>query len=171
MDIKKEEYIVKVELPGKEIEADINEELMDYSIDEPFEIAEAMSKQAIRYYRWADLVKHARKVVTVLEREFELWYALKIKQVREVLNRKEGNSRPTKDDLKNGITIYFNKSLTKWNNKIDKAKEDLETLEIVVKATTVKQNMLVSCGQLVSRLIDSGNMVVKDKRISKRREL
>jgi len=169
MNIKQGDYVVRVELPGNKIEEDINEELTDYSIDEPFEIAEAMSKQATRYYKWATWAKDARKVVVTLDREFETWYAKATKKVREVLIRKEGNSRPTKDDLKNGITIYFNKSLIAWQEKIDRAKEDLEILEIAVKANTVKQAMIVSCGQLVSRLIDSGNLVVKDKRLSNRR--
>jgi len=167
--IDKESYKVSVSLPGKSIEADINEELADYCIDEPFQIAEAMSKQANRYFKWADMVTRARRVLTVLERDNEEWQAKALKKVREVLVRKEGNSKPTKDDLKNGVTLYFAKSKKQWDEKLDNARGNVDTLEVVVRAMSVKKDMLVSVGQLVSRLIDSGNMVVKDKRISKRR--
>jgi len=167
--INKEQYRVSVSLPGKSIEANINEELADYSIDEPFQIAEAMSKQANRYFKWAEMVTRAKRVLTVLERDYEVWQAKALKKVREVLVRKEGNSKPTKDDLKNGVTLYFAKSKAQWQDKVDRAQNNVDTLEVVVKAMSVKKDMLVSVGQLVSRLIDSGNMVVKDKRISKRR--
>lgn len=167
--INKENYIVRVSLPGKSIEANINEELADYNIDEPFEIAEAMSKQANRYFKWADMVTRARRVLTVLTREYDLWKAKALKKIREVLVRKEGNNKPTISDLNNGITLYFRSKVQDWQNKIDQAQGNVDTLEVVVKAMSVKKDMLVSVGQLVSRLIDSGNMIVKDKRISQRR--
>lgn len=169
MSIDKEGYHVKVSLPGREVEADINEELADYSIDEPFEISEAMAKQASRYFKWADLLNRANRVLTTIKREYEVWQAQASKKIREVLVRKEGNQKPTIADLKNGITIYFSKSKKEWDRKIDKAQDSVDTLETVVKATQVKKDMLVSVGQLTSRLIDSGNLVVKDKKISKRR--
>ena len=82
--------------------------------------------------------------------------------------RKEGNSKPTKDDLSNGVKIYYNKNYTKWIQRRDKAEDNVATLEIVVKATMIKKDMLVSVGQMCSRLIDSGNLTVKDKKISRR---
>ena len=170
MSIDKEDYCVKVSLPGKDVEANINDELTDYSIDEPFEIAEAMKKQASRYFKWADLFNKAKRIVSTLERDYDVWYAKAQKKVREVLVRKEGNNKPTINDLKNGVTIYFAKSKAIWDSKIDKAQDNVSTLDTVVRATSVKKDMLVSVGQLVSRLIDSGNLVVKDKKISKRRD-
>lgn len=167
--ISEENYKVSVSLPGKEIEADINEELSDYSIDEPFEITEAMSKQAIRYFKWADMLRRAEKVVTILKREYDLWHARAIKKIREVLLSKEGNSKPTINDLTNGIKLYYGKSFGEWSNKLDKAQDSVNILGVVVKATMIKKDMLVSIGQLCSRLIDSSNLVVKDKRISQRR--
>jgi len=87
MSIDKEDYCVKVSLPGKDVEANINDELTDYSIDEPFEIAEAMKKQASRYFKWADLFNKAKRIVSTLERDYEVWYAKAQKKVREVLVR------------------------------------------------------------------------------------
>lgn len=168
MSIEKEENIIKVSLPDKEVEEDINQELQDYSVDEPFEITEAMSKQPVRYLKWAELLKMAVRVRKTLERDYEIWHAKALKKVREVLARKEGNSKPTKDDLSNGVKIYFNEKFTKWNDKIAKADDNVSTLEIIVKATLIKKDMLVSVGQLCSRLIDSGNLVVRDKKISRR---
>lgn len=169
MSINKEGYSVKVSLPGKEIEANINEELQDYSIDEPFEISEAMAKQASRYFKWADLLNRANRVLVTVKREHEAWKAKALRKIREVLIRKESNQKPTIADLNNGITNYFAKSKREWDVKVDNAQDNVNTLEIVVKATQIKKDMMVSVGQLASRLIDSGNMVVNDKRISKRR--
>ena len=170
MKINKECLMVKVDLPDKQISEDINQELQDFSVDDAFGISEAMGKQASRYMRWADLLNKAKRVLTTLERDFDMWNAKALKKIREVLIRKEGNSKPTIKDLQNGVMIYFAKSQKEWNDKIDKARDNVNTLDIVVRATVVKQNMLVSIGQLCSRLIDSSNLVVKEKKISQRRD-
>lgn len=168
MSIEKDEFIVKIDLPDKQIEEDVNLELQDYSVDDPFGITEAMSKQPSRYLKWADLHRKAVRVQKTIERDYEIWHAKAIKNIREVLARKEGNSKPTIADLTNGVKIYYNKNYTIWNNKKDKAEDNSATLEMIVKATLIKKDMLVSVGQLCSRLIDSSNLVVKDKKISKR---
>jgi len=169
MSIKTGEHFVRINLPDAKLETDINKELMDYHIDEPFEINEAMRNQPILYLKWADLYRKAKKVQVAVERMYEEWYAEKLKSIREVLVRREGNHKPTKDDLKNGILRYYRNGTAKWNKKLDRASDNVNTLEMIVKATITKQQMLVSIGQLCSRLIDSGNMVVRDKRLSKKR--
>ncbi len=164
--IKKEEFFVKVELPNKKIEVDVNKELQDYEIDEPFEIQEAMKHQAYRYLKWADLLNKAKKVLRTLEREYEQWYAKARKASEEKLLGVSGK-KPTKEDISNAIIRYFPKGYEKRNKILDNAKENVDVLEMVVKANSIKKDMLVSIGQLCSRLIDSGNLVIKDKRISK----
>lgn len=168
MSVEKNEHIIKVSLLDKEIEEDINEELQDYSVDDAFGITESMAKQPSRYLKWADLLKRATRIQKTIERDYDIWKAKAIKNIREVLARKEGNSKPTKDDLSNGVKIYYNKNYTKWIQRRDKAEDNVATLEIVVKATMIKKDMLVSVGQMCSRLIDSGNLTVKDKKISRR---
>ena len=166
--IKKEEFFVKVVLPDKKIETDVNKELQDYEIDEPFEITEAMKNQASRFLKWADLLNRAKRVLRTIDRQYEEWYAEKRRKADKLLRETE-DKKPTKDDLHNGVIRFFPKGYKKHINSIERAKSNVETLEMVVKATNIKKDMLVSIGQLCSRLIDSGNLVVKDKRISKRR--
>ena len=166
--IKREEFFVKVVLPDKKVETDVNKELQDYEIDEPFEITEAMKNQASRFLKWADLLNRAKRVLRALEREYEAWYAKVRMKVEEKLMGVNGK-KPTISDISNGVIRFFPKGYSQWNDKLDKAKDNIATLDMVVRATNIKKDMLVSVGQLCSRLIDSGNLVVKDKRITKRR--
>lgn len=161
--LKKEEFFVKVDLPDKKIEKEIRKELEDYEIDDPFSITEAMQKQSFRYLGWADLLRRAKKVKNTLDRDYELWYVQAIKRVEKKLIE-DGNKRPTKDALSNGVMSLFKTNYSIWQDKLEVAQDNINVLDMVLRATVVKQGMLVSIGQMCSRLLDSGNLVVKEHR-------
>lgn len=165
MKTNKEGFFITVNLDNKEVEKDMTKVLEDYEIDEPYSITEAMRKQPGKFLKWASLLNAAKNVKIAIDREHSVWYADKRVSAEKKLKEDTGK-KPTISDIENGIIRFCPNGCKKWNNKIDKAKETVETFEIIVKALIMKKEMLMSVGQLCSRLIDSGNLVVKEKKIT-----
>lgn len=160
--VKKNGYHVKIEVGDKQLQKNIQSVLEDYSIDEPFEITEAMKKQPLRYVKWAELLNKAKSHLLGLQRGYDIWYAEAWSDMSNHLAETNGK-KPTKDDISNAI-IVKNIKYNAWQDKLMKSQKAVNTLEVVVKALVMKKEMLVSVGQLCSRLIDSGNLVVKQRR-------
>lgn len=166
MDIKKSDYFVRVNLPDKHMETNINKELEDYEIDAPFEIQEAMKKQASLYFKWAEMFRQAKMIKRQIDRAYEIWVAAAKRAVRKKLEE-TGHKKPTKDDLHEGVIRYFKNKYNDWQNKIDHAQENIDVLDVAVRAVKDKKDMLLGVGQLCKELMNSGNLVVKDNKIGR----
>jgi hypothetical protein len=166
MDVKRTEHFVRVDLSDKHLETDINKELEDYEIDAPFEIQEAMKKQSSLYFKWADMLRQAKLIKRQIDRAYEIWLAAAKRAVRKKLEE-DGRKKPTKDDLSEGVIMYFKNKYNEWQNKIDNAQENIDVLDIAVRAVKDKKDMLLGVGQLCKELMNSGNLVVKDNKIGR----
>jgi hypothetical protein len=148
--------------------------------DDPFALTKAMDTQPLYYSRWATLLRKLKKFKQEHQQKFDVWASIIKENLAEEIfdeNVESGmtanNAKPTNQAVENRFNKYYvsadgdekmHHEYLEMRKELEKVDNQIDTVEIVVKAFEQRKDMLVSLGSLVRSMVDNQLMIYRDKK-------
>ncbi len=157
----------------------INQITLGDNWDDPFALTKAMDTQPLYYSRWATLLRKLKKMKQEYQQKYDVWASIIKENLTEEIfdeNVQSGmtanNAKPTNQAVENRFNKYYvsdegdesmHAEYLEMRKQIDNIDNQIDTVDIVVKAFEQRKDMLISLGSLVRSMVDNQLMIYRDK--------
>lgn len=157
---------VKLKLPNKIIEGQINQESLEYDTEDPRSINVAAVQIPNFFAKFATMLHVAKSIKAKIEVERDKWYAETRKAVASALieSRKDEKSKaPTKDDIDSEIRTKYADEYDNYEEKLSNIENKIGILAVAVETIRMKKELLKSVADLVATMINHDLFSLKNK--------
>ena len=145
--------------------------------DDPFTLTKAMDRQPLYYARWATLLRKLKKEKQRQQQKLDVWMSITKDELQEEIfaeNVKAGmtanNAKPTNQSVENRFnkycsdskTTYYNQMI-EYNTPVQEIYDQIDIVDVIVKAFEQRKDMLISLGSLVRSMVDNQLMIYKQR--------
>ncbi len=145
--------------------------------DDPFTLTKAMDRQPLYYARWATLLRKLKKERQRIQSKYDVWMSITKDEIQDEIfneNVKAGmtanNAKPTNQAVENRFNKYcsdlkisYHEKYVEYYTPLDEIEEQIDIVDVIVKAFEQRKDMFISLGSLVRSMIDNQLMIYKQR--------